>query len=487
MRWPPLQPAGEEGAASLRTTWSCSRRTRCSPPEGSCRRQAATGQPPALRAAQQRGCLEGGVAAEACSPSRTRTSGAAGPARRCSKFAPWRWGVRSFCTPCCKGEARSSSSLCRSTPRASPASAQLRRPSPRCGLCFTCSGQGCCSRSSAPSAPPSSTRQAPAPPRSLSTSAQSYSWPSSPICPPPHSAALLPFPAPSHRSPPTTRSGASSSAPPSATFLPATSPPRPPPPAPPPPPHRRPPAEPPSGPTPRGWTRRGPPLQRRKSGGGCTNKYCAMALRGTATSTPRQATSTLQGPSPSTPGGPTLAGCLSPSPASSGATLTARPALARCTGAPPASARRLASPACPAPATGAACSHDTTRLEEGTTRSSTQTASRGSGAASAACRWGRAAADVAEAAADVSLAAACGTRTGPGSTRVSCDKRSKWDGRPWMCLCGKPLGLPPAAVSGHRWVRWLSAICAGCRVAGRVAGGEMSLWACVRYIAASGL
>ena len=71
---------------------------------------------------------------------------------------------------------------------------------------------GCCSRSSAPSAPPSSTRQAPAPPRSWSTSARSCSLPSSPICPPPHSAAPLPSPAPSHRSPPTTRSGATSSA-----------------------------------------------------------------------------------------------------------------------------------------------------------------------------------------------------------------------------------------------------------------------------------
>mmetsp|Transcript_35301 Transcript_35301/g.104675 ORF Transcript_35301/g.104675 Transcript_35301/m.104675 type:complete len:201 (+) Transcript_35301:1109-1711(+) len=80
-----------------------------------------------------------------------------------------------------------------------------------------------------------------------------------------------------------------------------------------------------------------------------------MALRGTATSTPRQATSTLQGPCPSTPGpgGATPAGCLSPSPASSGAILTARPALARCTGAPPASAHRLASPACqPSPTFG---------------------------------------------------------------------------------------------------------------------------------------
>mmetsp|Transcript_973 Transcript_973/g.3150 ORF Transcript_973/g.3150 Transcript_973/m.3150 type:complete len:234 (+) Transcript_973:1036-1737(+) len=199
-----------------------------------------------------------------------------------------------------------------------------------------------------------------------------------------------------------------------------------------------------------------------------------MALRGTATSTPRQATSTLQGPCPSTPGpgGATPAGCLSPSPASSGATLTARPALARCTGAPPASAHRLASPACPAPAAGAACSRDTTRSEEGTTRSSTQTGSRGSEAASAACRWGRAAADVAEAAAAVSLAAACGTRTGPGSTRVSCDKRSKRDGRPWDVLVRKGFGA--TAGCGVRWVRWPSAICAG--------WVARCLWACVRLL-----
>ena len=212
---------------------------------------------------------------QACSPSRTRTSGAAGPARRCSS------GKRSRCQSAsvlmdpgsrvrratARGPRRDDGELgpsARHAARRRPAAARLcagrrharlrRRRS--CGGArpaaasatpawdkASCSRSlfsspappphphpnsrphprprphphphshpGCCSRSSAPSAPPSSTRQAPAPPRSWSTSARSCSLPSSPICPPPHSAAPRPSPAPSHRSPPTTRSGATSSA-----------------------------------------------------------------------------------------------------------------------------------------------------------------------------------------------------------------------------------------------------------------------------------